>query len=280
MTAPNTPIRLAVAGANGRMGRCTIERALRDGRFELAAALTAPDDPALGSNLSIGDRTIPLGDRFADSDKNPCDVLIDFSVACGTMVWLPVCERLGIPMVIGATGHSPAQLARIGEAACAIPIMRSGNFSLGMNAILAAIGALVRAVGPEFDIEIVETHHRHKVDAPSGTALAILDEIRRARPTADPSDTGDAGVVFGRRGKVGQRPPGQIGVHAVRMGEIIGQHEIHLSGGGESITIRHQAHSREAFAAGALSAAAWIAGKPAGLYTMRDVLAARTDPHQ
>jgi 4-hydroxy-tetrahydrodipicolinate reductase len=260
-------IRLAVAGAAGRMGRCVLELASRDPRFEIAAAI----------------------DRDAEDNLPACDVLIDFTDADGTMVWLDVCRTQRIPMVIGATGHGEPQLSRIAQAAEVIPIAKAANFSIGMQAVLNAVGRIAKELGEEYDIEIVETHHRHKVDAPSGTALTIVERIVEGRtlrtrsasdgPGGDPlarargSDSAASHAVFGRYGRVGERPKGQIGVHAVRMGEVVGQHEVHFSGPGETITIRHTAQSRETFATGALRAAAWVVGRPPGLYSMRDALA-------
>jgi 4-hydroxy-tetrahydrodipicolinate reductase len=271
-------IRLAVTGATGRMGRCALELASRDERFELAAALAAPGCSMNGTTLRIGDRDVRIAERL----ECECDVLIDFSLPEGTMAWLDVCERREIPMVIGVTGHDDRQLAQIREAAHRIPIVLAANFSVGMNAVLGVLSQLARAIGAGYDIEIVETHHRHKADAPSGTALTIVEELRRAldqfrdREGAEQNAAsplvGGAPVVFGRHGKTGDRPAGQIGVHAVRMGDVVGQHEIHFSGCGETIAIRHTAHSRETFAAGALRAAAWIVSQGAGFYAMRDVL--------
>ena len=264
-------IRLAIAGVCGRMGRTVAELTVRDSRFEIVAGLTIPGDPLVGKALQVADREVqvllepPAAVGYGELALRPCDVLIDFTVADGTMRWLDYCERRQIPMVIGATGHADKQLERIREAAHQIPIVKATNFSPGIHAILNAVAQLVRDMGPEYDIEIVETHHRHKVDAPSGTAHTILEAIQQARRDGGP-------VVFGRHGRTGERKPGEIGVHAVRMGEHVGQHEIHVSGPGETITLRHTAHSRETFAAGALRAAAWLVSKPAGFYTMRDVL--------
>jgi len=234
------------------MGRCVLDLASCESRFEVAAAIDL-------------------------SDKHPvpaCDVVIDFTDAAGTMEWLKMCESRRLPMVIGATGHDEAQLARIEQVARSIPIVRAANFSVGVQAVLNVLGKIKKELGDEYDVEIVESHHRHKIDAPSGTALAFVSEIQgNIRPSNPPqSDKVADHLVFGRHGKVGERPRGEIGVHAVRMGEIVGQHEIHFSGPGETITIRHVAHSRETFAAGALRAAAWIIGKPPGLYSMRNVL--------
>lgn len=252
-------IRIALAGAAGRMGRCVLDLAAHDSRFEVAAAIDRS-----------AQRTLPI-----------CDVVIDFTDAAGTMEWLKTCESRRLPMVIGATGHDEGQLARIAQVARSIPIVKAANFSIGMQVVLNAVGRIAKELGEEYDIEIVETHHRHKIDAPSGSALALLAEAQRgAEQNRDLMGMGkdakpllrDTKAAFGRHGKVGERPKGEIGVHAVRMGEIVGQHEIHFSGPGETITIRHVAHSRETFAAGALRAAAWIIGKPPGLYSMRNVL--------
>lgn len=255
-------LHLAVAGATGRMGRCVLEHALSDARFAIAAALTTIEDRSRRSTLRLGDIEVAL----RDSLETACDVLIDFTVATGTMGWLEVCQSRRIPMVIGTTGHDDKQLSRIRAAAQHLPIVRAANFSVGINALLTVLGRLARELGDAYDIEIVETHHRHKQDAPSGTALLLLDELLRetGRTRAD--------AVFGRHGRSGERPSRQIGVHAVRMGEIIGRHEIHISGPGETLTLGHTAQSRDAFARGALRAAAWIVGRPPGLYSMRDVL--------
>jgi 4-hydroxy-tetrahydrodipicolinate reductase len=171
-------IRLAVTGATGRMGRCVLELAVRDERFELAAALAAPGCAMNGTTLRVGDREVRIVERL----ECECDVLIDFSLPEGTAAWLDVCERREIPMVIGVTGHDDKQRARIREAAHRIPIVRAANFSVGVNAILSVLPQLARTLGEGYDVEIVETHHRHKADAPSGTALAIVEELL---PNAD-----------------------------------------------------------------------------------------------
>ncbi len=256
-------IRLAVAGANGRMGRCVLELAGCDERFEIAAALTSGEPALVGSTLPIGDGHVSVTDQL----DVECDVLIDFTLPSGTMAWLEICERRRLPMVIGATGHGEEQLSRIAQTANTIPIVRAANFSLGIQAILGLIGPLAQELGNSYDVEIVEAHHRDKIDAPSGTALALVEAIASVRKRS-PKE----GVVFGRHGQVGPRPPGQIGVHAVRMGDLVSQHEVHLAGPGETITIRHTVHSRTPYAAGALRAASWIVSKRPGLYTMRDVM--------
>ncbi len=256
-------IRLAVAGATGRTGRCVLGLAVRDERFQVVAALTEPDGCAAGASVHVADRDVPVVTKL----DTPCDVLIDFTLAEGTMAWLDVCVQRGIAMVIGATGHSDEQLTRLREAGTRIPILKAPNFSVGINAMRDIVRRLAQALGDEYDVEVVETHHGGKVDAPSGTAHALVDELLAASGRAR-----DGNVVSGRSGHTGARPAGQIGVHSVRMGRIVGWHEVHFSGPGETVSIRHTAHSRETFAAGALRAAAWLAGKKPGNYSMRDVI--------
>lgn len=241
-------IRLAVAGAMGRMGRCVVELASSDARFEVVA------------KLERGDRV----------ELPKCDVLVDFTDAGGTGEWLEFCRERRVAMVIGATGHDEALERRIVEAATVIPIVKAANFSVGVNTLLKWVGQLAAELGSGYDIEIVETHHRNKVDAPSGTALALADALRK--PSRDREEAGSGLVVGRRQGETGVRPVGEIGIHAVRMGEVVGRHEIHFSGPGETITIKHVAESRTMFAVGALRAAEWVVGKPAKLYGMRDVV--------
>lgn len=244
------------------MGRCVLEMAVRTDGVDVVCGLVPDHSQEAGRVVRISDRDIPYHDRLDE----PVDVLIDVSLPQGTMKWLEVCERREIPLVAGVTGLDQAHQRRIREAAHQIPVVWAPNFSVGLAAILSVLGPLVRQLGEGFDVEIVEAHHREKVDSPSGTALSIVEAIRAAR------GGGEDGVVFGRRGKVGPRPAGEIAVHAVRMGDVVGQHEIYFSGAGETVTLKHEAHSREAFAAGALRAARWIVRRGAGFYGMADVL--------
>lgn len=253
----------------GRTGRRVVELAVRDSRFVVTAALTAADRPHGGSTLEFDGVRIPVTTEW----QHPCDVLVDFSVPEGTAAWLATCLDRGIPMVTGVTGHSADQLLAIESASRVIPIVKASNFSIGVNVLLDLVGRLAKELGDGFDTEIIETHHRQKVDAPSGTALALLDEILRATGRTREKD-----AVFGRHGHTGERPPGQVGVHAVRTGEVIGNHEILFSGPGETLTLTHSAHSRDTFAGGALRAAAWVFGKAPGLYAMRDVTSTIESP--
>lgn len=259
MPTPDTTIKLAVAGALGRTGTACVRLASEDPRFDLVAPLTVTKDA--GTVIHTG-----AAITACDGLRVPCDVLIDFTVASGTIHWLGQCLETKTPMVIGATGHDEDQLALIRDAGRTIPIVMASNFSVGVAALTDIAGRLAKTLGKDYDIEIVESHHRHKVDAPSGTALTLLDELLRA--TGRTRDD----AVFGRHGHTGARRPGTIGVHALRRGEIVGEHEIHFSSGGETVTIKHTAHSRDAFARGALRASAWITSQSPGLYAIRDVL--------
>lgn len=255
-------IRLAIAGAAGRMGRAIAALAAASDDIEIVCGLVPPLSPQVGSSLSFGEIQIPLRDRL----DVECDVLVDVSVPLGTMAWVAFCEHREIPMVIGVTGHSENQLTRIKEAAHLIPLLLAPNFSVGINVLMGLLGRLSAQLGEGYDIEIVEAHHRGKIDSPSGTALRIFTELQRA--------AGDGlHPVHGRQGSTGPRKSNEIGIHAVRMGDVVGQHEINFSGPGETVTLRHVAHSRDAFAAGALRAARWIVGKGAGFFSMHDVLA-------
>lgn len=240
-------IRLAVTGAQGRMGRCVLGLAGTDARFEIVARLER-DSP----------KRLPA-----------CDVLIDFTDASGTAQWLELCIQGRVAMVIGATGQDEHVLAEIRAAAKVIPIVKAANFSFGVQTMLEAAALIARELGEAYDVEIVETHHRNKLDAPSGTALAIAAAITHQNPGRQ---GGAPSVIHGRTGTTGIRPKGEIAIHAVRMGEVVGRHEVHFSGFGETLTLTHTAQSRDAFAAGALRAAAWIVGKPPRMYPMADVV--------
>lgn len=255
-------IRLAIAGASGRMGQCVLDCAGRDGRFVISAALTSSECEQTGAHIHFGHQELTI----TESLETDCDVLIDFTDADGTMHWLEICASKKIPMVIGATGHNDQQLEIIQKVSCAIPIVKAPNCSVGIQAISNVLASLANELGDDFDIEIVESHHRHKVDAPSGTALSLAQVLLKSTKRTK-SD-----LIYGRNHQTAQRAKNQIGIHSIRMGEMVGQHEIHFSGPGETITIHHTAHSRETFATGALRAAAWVIEKSPSLYTMQDVL--------
>lgn len=256
-------IKLALLGATGRMGSCIASLLADDERFDLVAALTASDDPRLGETIRTRAGTVPV----SDTTDAPFDVLIDFSVPKATVPWLDRCRRAGAAMVIGVTGYTVDQQHRIVDASRKIAILQASNFSVGVNLLLSLVGEVARRLGDAYDIEIVEQHHGKKVDAPSGTAIALTDAIVEATDRDHEAD-----VVHGRHGVIGERPSRQIGVHAIRMGDVVGVHAVHFSGPGETISLQHRAHSRDAFARGAIEAAAWMRGRKAGMYTMIDVL--------
>lgn len=258
-------IQLAIAGALGRTGRRVLELAAGDDRFHVAAAITSKTCTDCGSSVRAGGKDIRIVDRI----DGACDVLIDFSTPTGTLEWVELCRGRGIAMVIGTTGHNEKALETIRAAAKEIPILVAANFSVGIEVVRRAVGEVVKRLGGAYDVEIVETHHRMKVDAPSGTALLLAKEIENAKRQAHSQSVE---FVHGREGAAGPRTTSEVGIHAVRMGEIVGQHEVYLSGPGETIMLKHSAHSRDTFAAGALRAAAWIVGKQPEWYTLADVI--------
>jgi len=260
-------IRIAIAGAAGKMGMRVIALAHASDRYDLVAALEATGSPEVGRDAGeragIGRLHLPIQDRT----QTEFDVLIDFTSPAGTMHWLDYCLVARRPIVIGTTGHSETELAAIRQAAGTIPIVKSSNMSVGINLLLRLVGQIAGALGEEYDIEIVETHHRFKRDAPSGTALAFVEAIVEATGRSRHHD-----VIHGRHGILEERPRRQIGVHALRVGDTIGEHEVHFGNLGETIVLRHSAHTRDTFARGALRAAEWVVRQPPGLYSMQDVL--------
>jgi 4-hydroxy-tetrahydrodipicolinate reductase len=253
-------VRLAVTGAAGRMGARIVELALQDDRLQVVAALEAAGHPKVG-------QTVAGGVKIVDTLTSDFDVMIDFSHPDATAGWLEMARRSAGRIVIGTTGHNAGQLEKIAEAAQQIAIVKAANMSVGVNVLLRVVGEVARVLGPDYDIEIVEQHHRFKKDAPSGTALALADAICKALGK-DAADT----LVHGRQGREALRQAGQIGMHALRLGDTVGEHEVYYGTLGETIRILHSAHTRDTFVKGALRAALWVAGKPIGLYSMQDVL--------
>jgi 4-hydroxy-tetrahydrodipicolinate reductase len=237
-------VKVAIAGATGRMGQMLM-RAVADESCYVAEAFGRGDD--------------------AEYAIASADVLIDFTNPEATLQFLPMCIEHGTAMVIGTTGFEPPQRNQIEQAAAHIPILLAANTGVGVNVVLRLVEVAARALGVTTDIEISEAHHRNKVDAPSGTALMLAHVAARARG----QDSENVIVSGDRRGA---RIPGSIGISALRAGDIVGEHTVYFTLEGERIEITHRAQSREVFARGALRAAAFLAGKTAGLYTMNDVL--------
>ena len=265
----STKLRIAVAGASGRMGRMLIEAVRGSGDMVLAGALDIAASPALGpdasavlgaaSGVSI---TSDLRAGLADAQ-----VLIDFTRPEGTLAHLAACKELGVKAVIGTTGFTDAQKAQIAEYAKANAIVLAPNMSVGVNVVLKVLEVAARALKEGYDIEIIEAHHRHKVDAPSGTALK-MGEVVAAAVGRDLKDC----AVYAREGITGERDPSSIGFATVRGGDIVGDHTVLFDGTGERVEIRHQATSRANFAQGSLRAARFLASRATGLYGMDAVL--------
>lgn len=267
-------VKLAILGASGRMGRAIIQEVALDRRYNLVGGIVRSESEHDGSDLGLMAGCERAGVnavvRIEDGVKG-ADVLIDVSNPEATVA---AAERIaasgGIALVTGVTGLTAAQYDRLAAASKSMPILAARNFSLGV-AILEDLVRQAAAALPlhRWDAEIVETHHRAKVDAPSGTALMLGEAIAEARGQAL-----DQVAAMGRSGHTGYRPPGTIGIAAVRGGAVIGEHEVRFLSDYETISIGHVAHDRRVFARGALEAARWIAGKPPGLYSMRDLVAA------
>jgi 4-hydroxy-tetrahydrodipicolinate reductase len=240
------PVRVLLVGAKGRMGQA-IAAAVEGGDAVIVAGLDQGDDLAKGVDA--------------------CDVVVDFSQPSATDEICRACLGTGKPLVIGTTGHSNEERALLEKAAQSFPIVFSPNFSIGVNALFWLTRRTAELLGQDFDLEIVEMHHRRKKDAPSGTAkklAEILCEVRKLDYARN--------VVHGREGLGGERSTAEIAVHSIRGGDVIGDHTVTFAGVGERLELTHKASSREAFATGALRAARWIVGRPPGLYSMEDVL--------
>jgi 4-hydroxy-tetrahydrodipicolinate reductase len=263
--------RIAVAGAGGRMGRMLIEAVLAQPDLRLAAALEHAGSAELGRDAGefLGRRTgVAIGaDLAALAD---CDVLIDFTRPAGTLAHLHACVAQGVKMVIGTTGFDAAGRATIAAAGQKIAIVFAPNMSVGVNVTFKLLEVAARLLADGYDVEIVEAHHRHKVDAPSGTAL----EMGRVIAAAQGKDFEQV-AVFDRHGATGERVPGSIGFAALRGGDIVGEHSVLFVGSGERIEIHHKSTSRQFYAAGSLRAARFLMQQATGLYDMQDVLGLR-----
>jgi len=262
-------LRIAIAGSSGRMGRMLIEAVANAPDCVLSGALDLPGSPALGQDASafLGQSSgVAITDDLHQGLAQ-ADVLIDFTRPEGTLAHLAVCRELGVKLVIGTTGFDAHQKARIGEYARDIGVMLAPNMSVGVNVVLRLLDLAARSLNEGYDIEIVEAHHRHKVDAPSGTALQ-MGEVVAAALGRDLKQC----AVYGREGVTGERDPSTIGFATVRGGDVVGDHTVLFAGIGERIEISHKASSRNTFAQGALRAARFLATSAPGLYDMNDVL--------
>jgi 4-hydroxy-tetrahydrodipicolinate reductase len=257
-------------GAAGRMGKTLIEAVRQAADAQLSATIDRADSSLIGADAGelagVGRIGVPLlGDLEAALDA--FDVLIDFTHPLVTLKNLEICRQAGKAMVIGTTGFSPAEKQLLADAGQQIPIVFAANFSVGVNLCLKLLDTAARVLGDEVDIEIIEAHHRHKVDAPSGTALR-MGEVVAAALGRDLHKV----AVYGREGQTGARPRETIGFATVRAGDVVGDHTVLFAADGERVEITHKASSRMTFARGAVRAALWLQDRQPGLYDMQDVL--------
>ncbi len=263
-------IRAIVCGAAGRMGGRIVAMLHEAADFSLAGAVERPGHSGLGKDAgesaAIAKIGIPLVGDLRTVVKEG-QVVFDFTNPQAAMAHLAIAADARVPVVIGTTGLSAADLARVKELSAAVPCVVSPNMSVGVNVLYKVLAEIASTLGSDYDVEIFETHHRFKKDAPSGTALRMAQVIAAALGR-DLDKTG----IYGRKGLVGERGKEEIAVHALRAGDVVGEHTVVFGGMGERVEITHRAHSRDNFARGALRAARWIVGQPPGLYDMQDVL--------
>ncbi len=263
------PLRIAITGASGRMGRMLIEAVHAADDCVLAGALDRPGSPTLGQDATawLGHLSgVTITDDL-ELGLAQAQVLIDFTRPEGTLAHLAACRAKGVKLVIGTTGFSDAQKLQIAEGAMETAVVMSPNMSVGVNVVMRLLDMAARALNEGYDIEIIEAHHRFKVDAPSGTALAMGEVVAGALGR----DLKDC-AVYGREGVTGERDPSTIGFATVRGGDVVGDHTVLFAGIGERIEVTHKSSSRVTYAQGSLRAARFLAGKASGLYTMNDVL--------
>ena len=256
-------VKIAVAGAMGRMGSRIAALSAEYEEIQLAGALERKGHPETGREISA---SVKLTDDVSQALAR-ADVLIDFTQPESTLSDIRACVQAGKAMVIGTTGFTAAQMEEIKGLAPRIPLVMAANMSMGINLLLKIVSTMAEALGDDYDVEIIEAHHRFKKDAPSGTALklaqAAADGLKRSL---------DDVAVYARHGMTGERASREIGIQAVRAGDIVGEHTVLFGGLGERIEVTHRASSRDTFARGALRAALWLQGRKPGLYDMQDVL--------
>lgn len=261
---------VAVLGVSGRMGRCLV-RALREaGDLVLTGALASASSVALGRDAGDVAETGPVAVEITADRRTAlagAEVAIDFTLPAALADNLAAVTALGIPVVIGITGLEAEQHAAIRRASATLPVLVAPNMSLGVNLLFGLVGQAAAALPESYDIEILEAHHRHKADAPSGTALRLGEIAAGARDRALAEL-----AVYGRVGRTGERTPGTIGFASLRGGDLVGEHRVLFAGVGETLELAHRATDRMNFAHGALAAARWLVGRPPGLYGMADVL--------
>ena len=263
-------LNVAMFGASGRMGRTIVPLVVASTDLRLSGALAAAEDAHLGHDAGAVAGTTPVAVSItSDPDRalEGADVAIDFTLPAASLAHARACLARKVPLVIGTTGHDDRARAEIAKIAESIAVVMAPNMSLGVNVVLKLLDVAARALAEGYDIEIVEAHHRHKVDAPSGTALAMGEVLARASGRQL-----DECAVWGRHGVTGERNPSSIGFSVIRGGDIVGDHTVLFAGTGERIEISHRSASRATYAQGSLRAARFLAGRAPGLYGMNDVL--------
>ena len=260
---------IAIAGASGRMGNMLIEIVLQSPDLQLVGAIDLASSPMIGNDATgfLGKASGINVQADIKAALKDADVLIDFTRPEGTMSHLKACRELGVKLVIGTTGFTVDQKTQIEEASKHIAVVMAPNMSVGVNVTLKLLEVAAKALSSDYDIEIIEAHHKHKVDAPSGTALKMAEVIAQAKNIDFQSN-----AVFSREGHTGPRKPGTIGFATVRAGDIVGDHTALFAGEGERIEITHRSSSRSNYAQGSMKAARFLASKKSGLFDMFDVL--------
>ena len=267
-----TVTRIGIVGASGRMGRMLIEATLKDEQLALGAAFDLPGSPFLGKSAGelVGmTSAVVISDDVAAGLQN-VDCLIDFTRPQGTLVHLELCRKAGVAIIIGTTGFEAEGKEQIAQAAKDIPVVFAPNMAVGVNLVFKLLDTAARILNQGYDIEIVEAHHRMKIDAPSGTALRMGEVLANALER----DLKEC-AVYGREGVTGERDPSTIGFATVRGGDIVGDHTVMFCGLGERVEVTHKASSRLPYALGSLRAARFVAGRKNGLFDMQDVLGLR-----
>lgn len=265
--------RIGITGAAGRMGRQLVEAIMLHPELELTAAVDRPGSSFLGTDAGElagqGHQGVPITDTL-ESVLADVDVVIDFTIPEATLEHARLCREYGVPMVIGTTGLNAEQKGALEKAATAVGVVFAANYSAGVTLSLKLMDMAARALGDDFDVEVIEAHHRHKIDAPSGTALR-MGEVLASALGRNLEDC----AVYGREGRTGERDYRTIGFETIRGGDVVGDHTVMFLGQGERLEITHRASSRMTFAKGAVRSAAWVAGRAPGLYDMEDVLGLR-----
>lgn len=267
-----TATRIGIVGAGGRMGRMLIEATLKDEQVVLGAVFDQPGSPTIGKTagelVGMDSNVVVIDDVAAGLQQVDC--LIDFTRPQGTLVHLELCRQAGVGIIIGTTGFEPGGKEAIAAAAREIPVVFAPNMAVGVNLVFKLLDTAARILNQGYDIEIVEAHHRMKIDAPSGTALR-MGEVLASALERDLKEC----AIYGREGVTGERDPSTIGFATVRGGDIVGDHTVMFCGLGERVEVTHKASSRQPYALGSLRAARFIAGRQSGLFDMQDVLGLR-----